>query len=103
MLSHELAHVQRGHGVEAIKAALCDYEARQESSARLQSFGQRLKLQRQTAATGSQESPGPRGPGEPIRGAAEEAAYLYREGSPEELRGAEADRIAVRILLAAGL
>jgi predicted Zn-dependent protease len=91
VLSHELAHVQRGHGVEAIKAALCDYEARQESSAKLQSFGQRLKLQRQTAA----------GPGEPVRGAAEEAANLYREGLPEELE-LEADRIAVRILLAAG-
>lgn len=95
VLSHELAHVQRGHGVEAIKAALCDYEARQESSAKLQSFGQRLKLQRQTAAGG------PREPGEPVRGAAEEAANLYREGLPEDLE-LEADRIAVRILLAAG-
>ncbi|KFE64748.1 hypothetical protein DB31_1766 [Hyalangium minutum] len=87
VLSHELAHLQRGHGVEAIKAALCDYEARQESSAKLQSFNQRLKLQRQTAAAGSRT--------------AEEAANLSREGFPEGLE-LEADRIAVRILLAAG-
>lgn len=85
VLAHELAHVQRGHGVESIKAALCDYEARQESSAKLQSFGQRLKQQRQTATAST----------------AEQAANLSREGLPEELE-LEADRITVRLLLAAG-
>lgn len=76
VLAHELAHVQRGHGVEMIKAAMCDYEARQKAS-------------------------GPRVPGELLGGAAEEAANLYREGFLEDFE-LEADRIAVRILLAAG-
>ena len=101
VLSHELAHVQRGHGVETIKAAMCDYEARQESSAALRTFGQRIKLQRQRAAAGSQEALGPRVPGELLPGAAEEAANLYRDGFLEDFE-LEADRIAVRILLAAG-
>jgi len=101
VLAHELAHVQRGHGVEAIKAAMCGYEARQESSAALRAFGQRIKLQRQTAAPGSREAQGQRVPGELLGGAAEEAASLYREGFLEDFE-LEADRIAVRILLAAG-
>jgi predicted Zn-dependent protease len=90
VLSHEVAHVQRGHGVELIKAAMCHYEARQESSARLRDFGQRIKLQRSAAV-----------PGELLGGAAEESAALYREGFPRDL-DLEADRISVRILLAAG-
>lgn len=90
VLAHEVAHVQRGHGVELIKAAMCHYEARQESSARLRDFGQRIKLQRQKAV-----------PGELLGGAAEESAALYREGFPRDFE-LEADRISVRLLLAAG-
>lgn len=90
VLSHEVAHVQRGHGVELIKAAMCHYEARQESSAMLRDFGQRIKLQRRTAV-----------PGEVLGGAAEESAALYREGFHRDFE-LEADRISVRILLAAG-
>jgi predicted Zn-dependent protease len=101
VLAHELAHVQRGHGVETLKAAMCDYEARQESSAALRAFGQRIKLQRQTAADGSREASGPHVPGELLPGAAEEAANLYRDGFLEDFE-LEADRIAVRILVAAG-
>ncbi len=90
VLSHEVAHVQRGHGVELIKAAMCHHEARQESSARLGDFGRRIKLQRKAAV-----------PGELLGGAAEESAALYREGFPRDFE-LEADRISVRILLAAG-
>jgi predicted Zn-dependent protease len=90
VLSHEVAHVQRGHGVELIKAAMCHYEARQESSATLRDFGQRIKLQRPKAV-----------PRELLGGAAEESAALYRDGFPRDFE-LEADRISVRILLAAG-
>jgi predicted Zn-dependent protease len=100
VLAHEVAHVQRGHGVEAIKAAMCDYEARQESSASLRAFGQRIKLQRETAASGSPPAQ-ERVPGELLRGAAEEAVNLYREGFLEDFE-LEADRITVRILMGAG-
>jgi beta-barrel assembly-enhancing protease len=75
VLAHEVAHVQRGHGVEVLKAFQCRYEARQESSAMLGVFK---------------------------RGrAAQEAADLYREGFPKDFE-LEADRISIRILLAAG-
>jgi predicted Zn-dependent protease len=90
VLSHEVAHVQRGHGVEMIKAAMCNYEARQESSARLRELSQRLRLQRPAEV-----------PRELLGGAAEESAALYREGFPKDFE-LEADRISVRILLAAG-
>jgi predicted Zn-dependent protease len=75
VLTHEVVHVQRGHGVEVIKAAMCNYEAR---------HGGRKRV-----------------PGELLGDAAEEAAALYREGFPKDFE-LEADRISVRILLAAG-
>jgi predicted Zn-dependent protease len=85
VLVHEVVHVQRGHGVEALKAFMCQYEARQQSSAALRVFG------RGPQSTRSDEQ----------LGAAEEAANLYREGFPKDFE-LEADRISIRILMAAG-
>ena len=89
VLANEVAHVQRGHGVEVLKDFMCQHAARQEASASLRGSGQ--STGRNAKAT----------PGELLEGAAEGAASLYREGFPQDFE-LEADRISVRILAAAG-
>jgi predicted Zn-dependent protease len=102
VLAHEIAHVQRGHGVEVLKAFMCHHAARQEASASLRAFGQ--SGERNARVQGGS---GPRGTqdsgvlSELLGGAAEGAASLYREGFPKDFE-LEADRISVRILAAAG-
>ncbi|WP_224367173.1 M48 family metallopeptidase [Hyalangium versicolor] len=72
VLAHEVAHVQRGHGVEVLKAFMCHHKL-------------------------SVSSPGSRS----LEIEAQQAANLYRDGFPEDFE-LEADRISIRILLAAG-
>jgi predicted Zn-dependent protease len=103
VLAHEVAHVQRGHGVEAIKAFLCNDEARQESSS---SSSRRVLGQRGKPlpgavpeGTGGVQEEGK--PDELLGRTAEQVANLYRDGFPQDFE-LEADRISVRILLAAG-
>ncbi len=103
VLAHEVAHVQRGHGVEVLKAFMCHHAARQEASAGLRAFGQSIERNARAGAGGSalrgtQDSSVL---GELLGGAAEGAASLYREGFPKDFE-LEADRISVRILAAAG-
>jgi len=103
VLAHEVAHVQRGHGVEVLKAFMCHHTARQEASAGLRAFGQSIERNARAGSGGSAL----RGTkdssvlGELLGGAAEGAASLYREGFPKDFE-LEADRISVRILAAAG-
>jgi beta-barrel assembly-enhancing protease len=103
VLAHEVAHVQRGHGVEVLKAFMCHHAARQESSAALREFGRSLEGNARAARGGSAlRSTKDQGVlGELLGGAAEGAASLYREGFPRDFE-LEADRISVRILVAAG-
>jgi predicted Zn-dependent protease len=103
VLAHEVAHVQRGHGVEVLKAFMCHQVARQESSAALREFGRSIEDNARAAHGGSAlRSAKDQGVlGELFGGAAEGAASLYREGFPKDFE-LEADRISVRLLLAAG-
>ncbi|MDY7225133.1 M48 family metalloprotease [Hyalangium rubrum] len=103
VLAHEVAHVQRGHGVEVLKAFMCHQTARQESSAALRAFGQRIESNARASTGGSalRSSKDSTVLGELLGGAAEGAASLYREGFPKDFE-LEADRISVRLLAAAG-
>ncbi len=102
VLAHEIAHVQRGHGVEVLKAFMCHHAARKEASAGLRSFGQSIERNARATSGGGLRSTKDSGVlGELLSGAAEGAASLYREGFPKDFE-LEADRISVRILAAAG-
>ncbi|WP_224247909.1 M48 family metallopeptidase [Hyalangium gracile] len=101
VLAHEVAHVQRGHGVEVLKAFMCDHASRKESSPALTAFGQGSPPQ-EGSASGAPPSGSETGGTESLLGGAGlEAANLYREGFPRDFE-LEADRISVRILQAAG-
>lgn len=101
VLAHEVAHVQRGHGVEVLKAFMCRYEARQESSAMLRAFNRRSRSQARPAS-GSLPAEQEAGVSQELLvRASQEAANLYEEGFPKDFE-LEADRIGIRILLAAG-
>ncbi|MBN1209325.1 MAG: M48 family metalloprotease [Myxococcaceae bacterium] len=98
VLAHEVAHVQRGHGVEALKDFLCHQEARRQP---LAAFGNGLTAQLFQRRDGAQRAQGQRVLAELSTGEAKEAANLYREELPWDFE-LEADRISVRLLLAAG-
>jgi predicted Zn-dependent protease len=103
VLAHEVAHVQRGHGVEVLKAFMCHHAARQEASAGLRAFGRSIEANAKAVSGGSalRGSKDSSVLGELLGGAAEGAASLYREGFPKDFE-LEADRISVRILATAG-
>lgn len=103
VLAHEVAHVQRGHGVEVLKAFMCHHAARKEASAGLRAFGQSIERNARATSGGSglRSTKDSSVLGELLGGAAEGAASLYREGFPKDFE-LEADRISVRILAAAG-
>jgi predicted Zn-dependent protease len=103
VLAHEVAHVQRGHGVEVLKAFMCHTAARKEASAGLRSFGQSIErnIRATSGGSGLRSTKDSSVLGELFSGAAEGAASLYREGFPTDFE-LEADRISVRILAASG-
>ena len=102
VLAHEVAHVQRGHGVEVMKAFMCQHAHQEKASSALKdavtraaSLGDRLP--RGFAIKGASDEV----LGELLGSIAERAASLYAVGYPRAFE-LEADRIAVRYLELAG-
>jgi beta-barrel assembly-enhancing protease len=102
VLSHEVAHVQRGHGVEVMKAFMCQHAHQEKASSSLKeavtkaaALGDRLP--RGYAIKGASEEV----LGELLGSITERAASLYAVGYPRAFE-LEADRIAVRYMELAG-
>jgi predicted Zn-dependent protease len=99
VLAHEVAHVQRGHGVEVMKAFMCQHAHRENASAKLKdSVSKAMALGSQGfAIKGASDEV----LGELLGSIAEQAASLYAVGYPRPFE-LEADRIGVRYLELAG-
>jgi predicted Zn-dependent protease len=92
VLAHEVAHVQRGHGVEVMKAFMCQHAHRENASSKLKEA-----VSKAAAIKGASDEV----LGELLGSIAEQAASLYAVGYPRPFE-LEADRIGVRYLELAG-
>ncbi len=103
VLAHEVAHVQRGHGVEVLKAAMCQQVARQDASAGLKAFGTRIEsnVRQNLGGAGIRSTQDESVLGELLGGVTQTALEVFKEGFPEDFE-LEADRMSVRHLVAAG-
>jgi predicted Zn-dependent protease len=96
VLAHEVAHVQRGHGVEVLKAFMCQHAHRDHASSKLKEAVSKASTRGFAIRGASDEVLG-----ELLGSIAEQAASLYAVGYPRPFE-LEADRIAVRYLELAG-
>jgi predicted Zn-dependent protease len=96
VLAHEVAHVQRGHGVEVMKAFMCQHAHRDHASSKLKEAVSKASTRGFAIKGASDEVLG-----ELLGSIAEQAASLYAVGYPRPFE-LEADRIGVRYLELAG-
>lgn len=103
VLAHEVAHVQRGHGVEVLKAAMCQRTAREDASAALRAFGTRIEsnVRQNLGGAGIRGTQDASVLGELLGSATETALELFQRGYPEDFE-LEADRMSLRHLVSAG-
>lgn len=102
VLAHEVAHVQRGHGVEVMKAFMCQHAHRKNASAKLRETVTKAgALGGQLPAGFAIKGASDEVLGELLGSIAEHAASLYAVGHPRPFE-LEADRIGVRYLELAG-
>jgi predicted Zn-dependent protease len=103
VLAHEVAHVQRGHGVEVLKASMCQRAARKDASEALQAFGARIEsnVRQNLGGAGIRSTEDASVLGELLGSATDTALELFKEGYPEDFE-LEADRMSVRHLVSAG-
>lgn len=103
VLAHEVAHVQRGHGVEVLKAFMCQHAAKSEATAGVKAFAADVEqnLRAGTGAVGLRATNDPGVLSELLGKATEGAFAVFQAGYPEEFE-LEADRMAVRHLASAG-
>jgi beta-barrel assembly-enhancing protease len=103
VLAHEVAHVQRGHGVEILKAYMCQHAAKAEATEGVKAFAADVEqnLRAGTGAVGLRATNDPGVLSELLGKATEGAFSVFQMGYPEEFE-LEADRMAVRHLASAG-
>lgn len=103
VLAHEVAHVQRGHGVEVLKAAMCQKAARNDASAALKAFGTRVEsnVRQNLGGAGIRSTQDASVLGELLGSATDTALEVFKQGYPEDFE-LEADRMSVRHLVSAG-
>nr|WP_228530554.1 MULTISPECIES: M48 family metalloprotease [Myxococcaceae] len=103
VLAHEVAHVQRGHGVEVLKAYMCQHAAKSEATAGVKAFAADVEgnVRSGLGAVGLRATNDPSVLAELLGKATEGAFAVFQQGYPEEFE-LEADRMAVRFLAGAG-
>lgn len=103
VLAHEVAHVQRGHGVEVLKAAMCQRAARRDASEGLKTFGSRIEgnVRQNLGGAGIRSTQDASVLGELLGSATDTALELFKKGYPEDFE-LEADRMSVRHLVSGG-
>jgi beta-barrel assembly-enhancing protease len=102
VLAHEIAHVQRGHGVEVMKAFMCKHASAEKASApvkKLAQMGDQVggRLARGLALKNADRAVLT----ELVDSVTDHVSALYEVGYPREFE-LESDRIAVRYLQVAG-
>lgn len=102
VLAHEVSHLQRGHGVEVLKAYMCQSAAQEQTNGAVKAFGARVERNLRTAAGGVLKTTrDSQVLGELLGSATDGALAVFKTGYPEAFE-LEADRMAVRYTAAAG-